>query len=108
MQKARKYHAKLCEIALKPHNLSVKENIEVLIKTEEDKGGENLGQRIVALDKIKDLCSFETKCFEKDFDCVNIFKGCTMTHEVVLEERKHKPFFGMVRKIFRRDSQNIN
>ena len=70
----------LNQIALKRNTASVEEYINLLIKAEELKRGDNLAERLEQLNKLKDKCKLEKSVLKQG--TFNPFQGYNMTHEV--------------------------
>ena len=75
VEKARRCEVKLREIALKPDVLPIKNYIDLLIEAEKRKSSDNLAERLVSLNELKELCSLKQsvlsgtfKPFEEYFD----------------------------------------
>ena len=58
----------------------MEEYINLLIKAEESKGGENLSEWLEELNKLKDIAQLEKSVLQEGQ--FNPFKGYNMTHEV--------------------------
>ena len=89
VEKARRCEVKLREIALKPDALPIKNYIDLLIEAEKRKSSDNLAERLVSLNELKELCTLKQSVLSGTFKPFGEYHG----YDVGLKELdiNHEP-----------------